>query len=422
MASSVRRQGATINIDSINVDYGSMRRHNDSVSTYVRTAEAAEMLGVSKATLYSYVSRGRLVRTTAPDGRTSLFARDHVEQLATKSRRATPGPRPSIDVQIDSTVTALGEGELRFRGHDVVDLVASHSFEDIAELLWSEDTGPQEIATDTTWAPAERSDLDACGQFDASQLPAISRMAMASYVLDSLHPDENPAAAARRTLSVVPALLGSSRKTGSFALRLAGAWRRRPEPQFVAAIDTALGLLADHGLATSTIAVRIAASVRTTPYVAFAAGFAAIQGALHGSASAEAHEFLAACANRSPTIVIREHRAARRHIPGFGHKIYRGTDPRFHPMLDMVEPLDSSGDRMEVVYETLAEVGRTMPHPPNVDLALGALSWIADLDPHVPLFAIARTAGWAAHFSEEMEEAPVRFRGISRTPAPSRNL
>ena len=52
------------------------------MSTLIRSNEAAALLNVSKPTLYAYVSRGRLQRTTAPDGRTSLFARDEVERLA----------------------------------------------------------------------------------------------------------------------------------------------------------------------------------------------------------------------------------------------------------------------------------------------------------------------------------------------------
>ena len=75
----------------------------------------------------------------------------------------------------------------------------------------------------------------------------------------------------------------------------------------------------------------------------------------------------------------------------------------------------TSEGRISVVHETLAEVGRSITHPPNIDLALGALSWVAGLDPDVPIFAVARTAGWAAHYAEEIEEAPVRFRGIARS-------
>ena len=52
------------------------------MTTYVRADEAARILGVSKPTLYAYVSRGRVSRTIAPDGRASLFALDEIESLA----------------------------------------------------------------------------------------------------------------------------------------------------------------------------------------------------------------------------------------------------------------------------------------------------------------------------------------------------
>lgn len=386
------------------------------MTTYVRTSEAAQLLGISKASLYSYVSRGRLSRTIAPDGRTSLFARDDLEQLAVRSRRSLPGPRPSIDVQIDSAVTTLGEGALSFRGHDVATIVREHNFEDVAELLWLGERGSSTIASGTKWPTARREDREACAQLGSPAVSAVSKMAIAALTLGSLHPDDDSAEASRRLLLIFPALFGSARKTGPYALRLVSAWRRQPQPTLVTAVDTALSLLADHGLATSTLAVRIAASVRTTPYEAIAAGLATVQGALHGSASAEAHRFLARCADRSPAEVIREMRSERQFIPGFGHKVYRGVDPRFEPMLRVVEPLDRDGEQMSVLRETLAEVGRSITHPPNIDLALGALSWIARLEPDVPIFAVARTAGWAAHYAEEIEEAPVRFRGIARTP------
>ena len=69
---------------------------------------------------------------------------------------------------------------------------------------------------------------------------------------------------------------------------------------------------------------------------------------------------------------------------------------------------------MDIVHDLLAETGVRMTKRPNVDLGLAALAFVADLPPDVPLFAVARLAGFAAHLQEEMAERPVRFRGIAR--------
>ncbi|MGB0114217.1 MAG: citrate/2-methylcitrate synthase [Ilumatobacteraceae bacterium] len=384
------------------------------MSTLIKSTEAADVLGVSKATLYAYVSRGRLTRTTGSDGRTSLFARDEVERLAERSRRATPGPRPTIDVQITSEVTAMSETMLRYRGFDVAELVRDHGFEDVAELLWSTAASPH-IPSNTTWPAARTDDISGCSLASAAPGAPLGRLAIAAHLLDGAHPNDEAADAARRLLTVIPSVLGSPRKTGPYALRLTQAWRRRPDPALVDAIDTALGLLADHELATSTLAVRIAASVRTSPYAAIAAGLASVDGRLHGSASDEVHHFLMECAREEPAPVVTRYRREGRLIPGFGHKVYRGVDPRFGPLMDATAPLDPSGTKLDLVDHVIAEVGRVLPHRPNVDLALGALTWTSGLDPDTPVFAIARIAGWAAHYTEELAERPLRFRGVART-------
>ena len=61
----------------------------------------------------------------------------------------------------------------------------------------------------------------------------------------------------------------------------------------------------------------------------------------------------------------------------------------------------------------LAVAGRYVAQAPNIDLALGALTFVAGLPPDCPVFAIARIAGWAAHYREELDERPLRFRGLS---------
>jgi citrate synthase len=312
-------------------------------------------------------------------------------------------------VQITSGVTTIDATALAYRGRDVVELARVHRFEDVAEFLWS--TGEQPTAT--TWPTADRALRDALTPIDPLTLTPIGRISTAAHVLAALHPDDAAAVAARRLLVAAPLVLGSGRRTGRYASRLVGAWRRRPTTELVDAVDAALVLLADHELATSTLAVRIAASVRTSPYSAIAAGLASVDGLLHGSAAAEASRFLAQCAEFGPSDTLAGHRARRRSVPGFGHKVYRGVDPRFTLLADHVRRLDP--DEADLLAEVVAEVGRTMPHQPNVDLALGALTRAGGLDPEVPIFAVARIAGWAAHFSEELQERPVRFRGVAST-------
>ena len=83
-------------------------------------------------------------------------------------------------------------------------------------------------------------------------------------------------------------------------------------------------------------------------------------------------------------------------------------------MLDAVRAIPGSDRTNELVDGVIGEAGRRMAHLPNVDLALGALLHAGGLPPDAPLFAVARLAGWGAHFDEESTERPVRFRGLTR--------
>ena len=372
--------------------------HSEAVSSFIGASEAARLLGVTTATLYAYVSRGRITRRTGADGRVSLFALEEVEALAARSRRGPLGPRPTIDVRVSSAITVLRDDGLSIRGHELPELVRSSSFEAIADLLWTGETGSG------SW-PAERGNTPLPLP---PGLQPVTRLAVAAQVLGDLHPNDDPAGAARRLIQAAPDVLGAQRKTGSIATRLASVWLRTPPPDLVDAVDTALGLLADHELATSTLAVRVAASVRASPMAAFSAGLAVVSGPLHGMASIEAHNFLRECVEHGVPETVAAYRNDRRRIPGFGHKVYRGRDPRFDVLLNSVRQLTDD----ELVDEVLAEVGRVIPKHPNIDLALGALTHAAGLDDRVPIFAVARIAGWAAHYAEELDAPPVRYRGI----------
>ncbi|MBK6440385.1 MAG: hypothetical protein IPF88_17955 [Candidatus Microthrix sp.] len=179
------------------------------------------------------------------------------------------------------------------------------------------------------------------------------------------------------------------------------------------AVDLALCLLADHELATSTLAVRVAAPVRASPYGAIAAVLATVDGALHGSPPARP---TASWRSARPTAAVVVARSAMAPTgPWFGHPIYRGLDPGSlrcsPPYGTWIPPANASPCRRRHRHCWPSHAPATQHRPGSRRAHLGLTSI-----PTLPIFAVARIAGWAAHYAEELDERPVRYRGLARTP------
>jgi citrate synthase len=388
---------------------------------------AAERLGVDVRTLYAYVSRGSLRRVPGPDSRSSRYDSDDLELLAQRSRpRTLPRPAASIDLVIATRVSTVTDGTVRYRGRNVLDLVAAGaSFENVADLLWQDAAGdwPRPAAVD------EAADLlDALGTstFQVLQRFAIAIAALPASVLPATTPPTStPSAPAAQWAAYGRCLIACLAEAGGRPRASAGAgapsrgvagrlWQRwsplRPATARVRALNTALVLLAEHELALSTLSVRVAASARATPSACVLAGLSTLSGALHGGAARALHEMLAATAGgdgpqRPPGAVA------------FGHLVHRHGDPRTGPLLDAVYGFATPADRDFIEGTRRAAQGQ-----PNVDFALGALTYAARMPPEAAtaIFAIARTAGWIAHAAEEYGEPPLRFRGRAFSNARAR--
>lgn len=375
----------------------------------IGATEAARLLGVTKPTLYAYVSRGLIERRTAVDGRTSLYPRDQIEQLAGRRRDRAPAERPSIDVQITSAITQLDDEHLRYRGQDAGDLVGQ-GFESVASVLWSGRPG------DGAHWSASHDDLDRClAVVRIASADALDALTLSAATLSSRSAAAVPsgADAARRLIAVAPSVLGGPRR-GTVAERFTAAYVPAPSDELVAAVDTALVLLADHELASSTLAVRVAASVRSDPFAALQAGLAVVAGPLHGGASATAAALVERALTRGAAGVVADVLDRGERLAGFGHSVYRRGDPRVGPLLDAIRTIPGATEVTDATDAVIAEAGRRIAHLPNVDLALGALLVAGGLPVEAPLFAVARLAGWGAHYDEELAERPVRFRGLTR--------
>jgi len=408
------------------------------------TAEAAARLGVKPATLYAYVSRGLLGRERSAHGRTSTFDPDEVDRLA-RPGRARRGRRPSAELVVPSALTAIDHGLPWYRGLAVPELARTRGFEEVAEWLWTgrfPDPAP-------TWQASQPA-LDAGRRAQAALPPAalplerIQVIAAALAAGDELRLELHPAAvtAAGRSLiaglvDCLPRLVPRSPGPGQgrrgrrasgpaldpIAVRLWGGLSPlEPEAGLVGAVDAALVLLADHELAASTVAARVAASVRADPYAVASAGLAVVSGTLHGGASLGIEDLLDEIdrADQAATVVGTRLRRGER-LRGFGHRLYPDGDPRAAALLARLRASAGGSPRMQVVESLLDAAARRGLPDPNVDLALAALAHVAGMTRGAAeaIFATARTAGWIAHALEEYERnTPIRPRALYTGPTP----
>ena len=193
-----------------------------------------------------------------------------------------------------------------------------------------------------------------------------------------------------------------------------------PSAGLLAALRAALVLLADHELAASTLAARVAASVQADPYAVVATGLGAVGGALHGGASLGAQVMLAAADSpaAAPRVVGDLLRRGER-VPGFGHFVYRSGDPRAGLLLGLVREAVPGSPRLAVADAVLAETRRRSLPEPNIDFALAVLASCAEMITGAgeAVFAVARTAGWLAHALEEYAaRTPLRPRALYTGP------
>jgi citrate synthase len=375
------------------------------------TEEAARRLGVKIPTLYAYVSRGLVSSQRDPDGRGSLFDLADVEALAARSRGGRQTATRLATITTAVTQLDLARGPL-YRGRPAVDLAASARFEEVAEILW--ETGQDRAGgADGDWSAPGLGPCPLALPMDRMRWALVSCAAS-----DPLRSDARPASVARTARRVVAALIevvgpapAGEPAEATVAERLGARLAPVAATVPATAVNAALILMADHELATSTLAVRVAASVRADAYDALLAGLATLAGPLHGGASQQVYELLVMAERDGAARALDSALRETGRLPGFGHTVYKDGDPRFPALLALAEPL-LSAERRALVAEMIELAAAHDIPAANCDLALAALGWGTGMPPDAgrTLFAVARIAGWAAHYLEELGERPLRFR------------
>lgn len=186
---------------------------------------------------------------------------------------------------------------------------------------------------------------------------------------------------------------------------------KEPDPFAAKVFDVCLTLHAEHTMNASTFSARVTASTLTDPYAVVASAVGTLAGPLHGGANEEVLNMLeeiGSVENVRP--YVEKCLANKQRIMGFGHRVYKVKDPRAIILQDLAEQLFAKMGHDEY-YEVAVELEKVVEEYvgqkgiyPNVDFYSGLVYRKLDIpaDLFTPLFAIARVAGWLAHWKEQL--------------------
>jgi citrate synthase len=391
---------------------------------------AVRLLGVQKATLYAYVSRGLVRASPGADGRRRLYDRSDLERLrARHDARSGHGPTAAAALRFGEPVLASAltridpvEGPL-YRGRAATAWAAEGaSLERVSEHLWAAAPDP------AAWTRALRGAARAGPRY-AAALPRHSQVhaRMAALLTraaldDDARLDATPAAELLRGRVLMHLLVhaleparssprsrrapappprrGAAARLASRTLSALGAAGSAERER---AVDAALVLMADHELNASSFAARVAASTGADLYMCLTAALATVSGPEHGSAPDRVEALVDELRSAERVRDVLRARARRGEaLPGFGHRLYLGGDPRTPPMLAWAEALAPRSPVVRTLrglVDAMADAG----HAPTCDLGLVALSAALGLPrgSASALFALGRSAGWIAHALEQ---------------------
>jgi citrate synthase len=189
---------------------------------------------------------------------------------------------------------------------------------------------------------------------------------------------------------------------------------REPDPLVARMMDVAFILHAEHGMNASTFAARVTGSTLADPYEVISAAIATLAGPLHGGANEDVLAMLRSIPGGVAGVRswAKERVAEKAKVAGFGHRVYKVKDPRATHLQSLVGAVFARFGSTPL-YDVAVELEKVMAELvggkgvyPNVDYYSGIVYEKLGIpsDLFTPIFAIARTAGWLAHWLEQLEQ------------------
>ena len=355
----------------------------------------------------------------------------------------------------DITYIDGNKGELRYRGHDIEELVNNYSYLDVCYLLMNKKLPNKQESYSFDMELRHRSfvhtgitKLFSSFRDNAHPMATLSASvsALTTFYFEHLNistPEEMKimesriiakmptlAACAFRHSQGVPLIFPDIERgftenflymmrafpNGKFALGEDG--QQKIKAVEIKALDTIFSLHADHEQNASTTAVRVVGSTGAHPYAAISAGVSALWGRAHGGANEAVINqlnMIGDVSNIDKYIKKAKDKSDDFRLMGFGHRVYKNYDPRAKILKklkdDLRDELGIDGHLIQIA-DKLEEVALSDEYfisrnlYPNVDFYSGLILSALKIKTNMftPIFVIGRTVGWVAHLAEQLND------------------
>jgi len=324
------------------------------------------------------------------------------------------------------------KGELSYRGYSIHDLATHSTFEEVAYLLIHGELPNQQELN------AFQDNLKAARELPSAVYDVI-RAAKDGHPMDVLRTAVSALAALEptsqkvdekgflengiRLMSQVPMIIaahhnirnGRAPVAPDTELSHAANWLwmlkgEKPSQDTARLADVDFILHAEHGSNASTFAARVTVGTEANLHGAIVTALSTLAGPAHGGAAEDVMKMVHEIGNaENAAHYVKEKRAAREAVTGFGHRVYRAEDPRARHMREGVKKLGEEMGAPEW-YEILQAVVEAMkPYSRhglnvNVDFYSGVIYQLhgIPMDLYVPIFAIGRMPGWIIQCLEQL--------------------